>query len=324
MDTELHVAVAVVQAPDGRVLVAHRDARRHEGGRLELPGGKIEAGEAPERALARELAEELGIGVRQTRPLMRVRHRYSDRRVELHVYRVTGWSCTPGGREGQALEWRMPDALAPAQFPAANRPILAALQLPACSLVTPTPPDGSDAAVGRLAEGVEAALEAAGPLLVRLRAPGLRREAWARHVDALAAVVAQHEGSRLLATAPPARAAALPAGVGLHLAAADAARLETRPVGDERLLSCACHDAAELARAEALGADLAYLGPVAATATHPAARPLGWARFAELAAGTTLPLYALGGIGRDELDVAREAGAVGVAGIRAFWPGAGW
>ena len=52
----------------------------------------------------------------------------------------------------------------------------------------------------------------------------------------------------------------------------------------------------------------------------PGAATLGWSGFAGLAAGTTLPLYAIGGLGPDDLAAAREAGAVGVAGIRAFWP----
>ncbi|MDZ7749329.1 MAG: thiamine phosphate synthase [Halofilum sp. (in: g-proteobacteria)] len=93
-----------------------------------------------------------------------------------------------------------------------------------------------------------------------------------------------------------------------------------RPVGPERLLSCACHDAAELAHAEALGADLAYLGSVAPTPSHPDAAPLGWEAFADLAAGTALPLYAIGGVTPSDLATARAAGAVGVAGIRGFWP----
>jgi 8-oxo-dGTP diphosphatase len=61
------------------------------------------------------------------------------------------------------------------------------------------------------------------------------------------------------------------------------------------------------------------LGPVAETPTHPDARPLGWQRFAELAAGSPMPVYALGGLSADDLGVAVAHGAHGVALRRAAW-----
>jgi len=46
---------------DGRVLVARRPTGVHLGGLWEFPGGRLEAGESPRQALARELQEEVGI-----------------------------------------------------------------------------------------------------------------------------------------------------------------------------------------------------------------------------------------------------------------------
>jgi 8-oxo-dGTP diphosphatase len=67
-----------------------------------------------------------------------------------------------------------------------------------------------------------------------------------------------------------------------------------------------------------LNADFATLSPVCATASHPDAKPLGWERFAPLVADARLPVYALGGVGPDDLERAHATGAQGVAGIRAF------
>ena len=85
------------------------------------------------------------------------------------------------------------------------------------------------------------------------------------------------------------------------------------------LCAASCHDEAELARAAALGLDFAVLGPVASTPSHPGAAPLGWTRVAELLRATPLPVYALGGLERADLDVAIDHGAHGVALRRAAW-----
>jgi 8-oxo-dGTP diphosphatase len=69
-----------------------------------------------------------------------------------------------------------------------------------------------------------------------------------------------------------------------------------------------------------LGFDAAVLGPVLTTATHPDALPLGWQQFAQLVAQAALPVYAIGGVSPVQSPQAMAHGAVGVAGIRAFWP----
>jgi 8-oxo-dGTP diphosphatase len=85
------------------------------------------------------------------------------------------------------------------------------------------------------------------------------------------------------------------------------------------LCAASCHDSAELARAAKLGLDFAVLGTVAATPSHPHAEPLGWARVAELLHATPLPVYALGGLTRNDLDIAVAHGAHGIALRRAAW-----
>jgi len=79
------------------------------------------------------------------------------------------------------------------------------------------------------------------------------------------------------------------------------------------LCAASTHDATELARAAELGLDFVVLGPVMATPSHPDARTLGWERFAELAAGTPMPVYALGGLALADLATAQAHGAHGVA-----------
>jgi 8-oxo-dGTP diphosphatase len=104
---------------------------------------------------------------------------------------------------------------------------------------------------------------------------------------------------------------------GVHLAAAQLARLERRPA----LSWCAgsCHNAEELVRAAQLGVDFAVLGPVQATPSHPDSMPLGWDGFTDLARGSSLPVFALGGMQPDELETAWRHGAQGIAMVRGSW-----
>jgi 8-oxo-dGTP diphosphatase len=85
-------------------------------------------------------------------------------------------------------------------------------------------------------------------------------------------------------------------------------------------VAASCHDACELQQAAEIGVDFAVLGPVQHTASHSNVEPLAWTRFAELCAQASFPVYALGGLGADDLAAARAAGAQGVAGISGFWP----
>lgn len=319
----IRVAVGVVTAADGRVLVAERDAARHAGGGLEFPGGKIEPDEAPEQALARELAEEVGIHVQAVDPLIRLRHDYADREVELRVFAVTVWDGRPAGQEGQALHWLAPDDLAPDAFPAANRPIVACLQWPSRLAVTAPADDAGDAQ--GLAERIVHALRAGA--CVQIRRPQADERAWRALVMGVRGALendsdgaAACERVQLNTRVDDPLVAAT--GFGLHLTAARAAACAGRPPGVARF-SCSAHSHGELRVAEAIGVDYAVVGQVKPTPSHPpppaGSQALGWSGLADLLAATALPVYAIGGLNIEDVASARAHGAVGVAGIRGFW-----
>ncbi|MCU0833978.1 MAG: Nudix family hydrolase [Chromatiaceae bacterium] len=308
----IHVAAGAVTDAEGRVLITRRADHLHQGGLWEFPGGKLDPDEGATEGLARELDEELGIRVLATGPLIRVHHDYGDRRVLLDVHRVTAFAGTPHGREGQPLAWVHPDAMDPAVFPAADRPIITALRLPPLYLITGEDPRNPASFLARL----ERAL-ASGVRLVQLRAHGLKPEEFARLAERSFALCDAAE-ARLLLNIDPAQAAGLP-GHGLHLTASRLWAINARPDGFE-WLGASCHGGEDLARAAALGLDYALLSPVRATATHPDAVPLGWERFATLADTAALPVYALGGLTPADLDQAIAHGAQGIAAIRGLWP----
>jgi len=304
------VAVAVLERPDGAFLLAQRPRGRVYAGWWEFPGGKIEAGETPEAALARELQEELGVGVGRAYPWITREHTYPHARVRLHFFRVVEWSGDPHAKEHEAFRWqRLGEPMAAPMLPA-NAPVLSALSLPLEYAITTAETIGVEA----MRERVERRL-ASGLRLLQVRDKGLSpgaREAWADSVVALA----HRCGAKALVNSDIDLARRVGAD-GVHWAARDLMGLRARPEG--LLAGASCHDAAELAHAVNLEFDFAVLGPVKPTATHPGAATLGWSGFAELAHGIAIPVYAIGGLASEDLDDARRAGAHGIAMIRGAW-----
>jgi 8-oxo-dGTP diphosphatase len=124
----IHVVAAALYNLQGCVLIAERPPGKHLSGRWEFPGGKIDAGETERQALARELAEELGVALGACHPLLHVAHDYADRRVEISLWVVEGFSGEPVGLDGQLLKWVSPDELHAEDMLAADVPFIDALQ----------------------------------------------------------------------------------------------------------------------------------------------------------------------------------------------------
>jgi 8-oxo-dGTP diphosphatase len=97
---------------NGRVLVCRRAADQAHPLEWEFPGGKVEPGEDPRAALARELGEELGIRARVGAEMARYPYRYPGRPPILLVfYRVDGWDGEPRNLVFAGLEWAAPAQL---------------------------------------------------------------------------------------------------------------------------------------------------------------------------------------------------------------------
>ncbi len=129
MKTVLVSAVALVDA-DGRVLLAQRPEGKMMAGLWEFPGGKVEPGETPERALIRELQEELGVDTWQSclAPLTFASHAYGDFHLLMPLFICRKWQGIPQPREGQALKWVRATELRKYPMPPADIPLIPILQ----------------------------------------------------------------------------------------------------------------------------------------------------------------------------------------------------
>jgi 8-oxo-dGTP diphosphatase len=298
----VEVAAAVIQRADGAFLLAQRPPGKVYAGYWEFPGGKLEAGEPAAQALARELNEELGIAVETAYPWITRLFSYPHASVRLNFFRVTRWRGEPHPREEQAIAWQQPGVQAAAPMLPANAPVLASLALPAEYAVTDAARCGTAAMLAKLERRL-----AQGLRLVQLREPGLSAEERSLFCDQAIGLAHRYGGKAMAKSSHP-------GADGIHVTAAELMRMTVKPASG--LVAASCHNREELEHAMALDLDFAVLGPVRHKADRVA---LGWTGFASIVHGTTIPVYAIGGLARTDLEQAWRAGAHGIAMIRGAW-----
>lgn len=311
----LVVAAGLLQHADGRWLIAQRAPGKSDGGLWEFPGGKLHPGESAAQALRRELIEELGIMIDGAQALAVVRWSTPARRIHLHGLCVRTWAGEPQALEHAQLRWAHARELIHYAMPTPDVPLRARIALPAQYLITPEP----EAAPSRFLRDLALSLQNPHIGMISLRAKALDADARARLAERLLRV-ARDERPDLIVLVHDDCALVERLGFdGAHLSSRALAAAGTRPLAPGRWLLASCHTYADLAHAERLVVDAAVLGPVLPTLSHPGARTLGWRAFAGLARRTWVPLYALGGVGPAHAQQATASGAIGVAGIRAFF-----
>ena len=123
------VVAAVIERADRRLLIGQRRSDDTSPLKWEFPGGKVEEGESPEVALARELREELGATLRKSVEIARVRHAYASTASELEIrfFAAEIVSEVVVGKTFERIAWVLPRELSGYDFLAANRELVANL-----------------------------------------------------------------------------------------------------------------------------------------------------------------------------------------------------
>ena len=327
MSRVIDVAAAAIVNNQNEVLISLRHPDAHQGGLWEFPGGKVEAGEGIEQALRRELEEELALEIDAARPMISLQHGYSDKTVRLHVWRVSkyrfkkanGEQATTGA-EGQPVKWQAIETLNAEDFPAADRAIISALQLPEQYLIT-----GAFDSLDDFKRRLSLAL-ASGIQLVQLRLKShwvQKNPLLASQALTFAVHTSREQAVRLMLNIPDDMPVTDDVShCGVHLDSRklyDPAAVSIKNRTAPALLSASCHTAEDIRQAQRIDADFMVLSPVNNTASHPDATPLGWQQFGALVAGAAMPVYALGGVSQKDLDTAWRHGAQGISGIRCGW-----
>ena len=123
------VVAAVVERSDRRLLIGQRRSTDTSPLKWEFPGGKVEVGEAPEAALARELREELGATLRRSVEIARVKHTYATytNELEIRFFAVELDNEEVVGKTFERIAWVLPRELSNYDFLAANGNLIADL-----------------------------------------------------------------------------------------------------------------------------------------------------------------------------------------------------
>lgn len=315
----VEVSAAVLQRPDSSFLLAQRPPGKIWAGYWEFPGGKVEAGESTLDALVRELREELGIEVVTAYPWITRVFVYPHATVRLSFFRVTAWQGEMHPHEGQQFSWQNPlsspfykeeKVCSVSPILPANGPVIRALELPHLYAIS----NAAELGVEEFMRRLEIALQG-GLRLVQLREKNLSLDEL--RTLALGVVALAHQyGARVLISCDVEMANEVGAD-GVHLTSAKLAECAERPA--VAWCAASCHSVEELRRAEALGCDFVLLSPVLPTKSHPGAPHLGWEQFSAIAAGLSMPVYALGGLNHADMQTAWQHGAHGIALLRQAW-----
>jgi len=232
---------------------------------------------------------------------------YPERTVRLNFFMVRDWRGEPYGKEGQNISWQDPHSPSVSPLLPANQPVMEALRLPPIYAITNLAEMGDTLFFVALQRQLESGLR-----LIQIREKHLSASELARF-SAKVLAVAQPYAAKVLVNGDVALALKLGAH-GVHLSAARLMAMTEKPTG--LLCGASCHNAEELAQAARLGLDYALLGAVQPTPTHPNVGTLGWQQFAELVKNQPMPIYALGGMRRLDLEAAWQNGAQGIAMMR--------
>ena len=307
----VQVAIAIILNQDNEVLISLRPNTVHQGGLWEFPGGKLETDESVEDALKRELLEELDISLLESQPFKTIQYQYPDKAVILNIHIVSSFSGVPKGVEGQPIQWKPIDQLKVKSFPAANRCVIHALQLPEKYMITGVFDDQDDFLL-RLENSLRLGIK-----LVQLRCKHIDQVSFVELSDQATIVCEKYKATLLLNSSP--EIFKQMQADGLHLSSRMLHLVEARPIGLEKLLSVSCHTVEDIRHAQKINADIILLSPVKETTSHPGVNGIGWKAFADLISDIDIPVYALGGMKQDDIPKAINCGAQGIAAISSFW-----
>ncbi len=309
----VNVAIAVIQHQDN-VFISKRANNVDLAGLWEFPGGKLELGETPTQAMIRECQEEIGILPTQYQPLIELNYQLNQKHIRLYVYQVSQYTGKAFGKENQKTQWVDVNKLKKIHFPAINRIIINAIQLPKQLAITKN--FTKDEAL--YLKQIEDKIVAHKIKLLQFRSPNLNASQ-RRPLAIKILKICNKNQCEMLLNGDIGGNEAAEGIVNIHLTAKQLTLATKQTLAHFKMVSASCHNENELLMAQKKGCLFALLSPINKTKTHPNAKPLGWAKFAKHVKNINMPVFALGGLTISDISIAQQNGAHGIAAIGTYY-----
>ena len=306
------VAIGIVTNELDQLLLSKRADTKHLAGAWEFPGGKVASQESFKMALRRELFEEIGIHTTRTRKIIEFNHQYDDCYIHFQVYKVIQYLNKISAKEGQPIRWVNLKELDEVQFPAANNVIVDTLRLPSLYMIA-----DQQCTKDNVLSNIQQQLKN-GIRLVQYRAHRLTRSEYITTAKSIRELCEQYNATMICNCDLDWVDTITPHGVHLSSTRLREVYKNSSSSNANNFFSASCHSKHEIELANQLGVRSILIGPVHYTASHPNAISLEWEGFNQLCNNSNVPVYALGGISKDQVPLAIAHGAQGIAGISTF------
>lgn len=306
----IDVSVAILINSKNQVLLAKRPPLKSWEGWWEFPGGKMEKDETSIDALHREIYEEIGVRVTKFEKWVTRKYSYENNDITLNFFKVNEWEGEVTPKERQELVWTYIRNSNISPILPANSFVEKALDLPKYYAITNLSETSKEVFFNQLQKKIHDGLS-----LIQVREKNITPNELKifskeiinickpRHVK----VIVNYD----LNLAREIKAD------GVHLRSSDLLRIKKIP--KNLIVSASCHTQEDIKIAEKLKINFLVLSAVKKTLSHPATKPIGWNKFKELVNKVNIPIYALGGLGANDYEIAIENGAIGVASQRLIW-----
>jgi 8-oxo-dGTP diphosphatase len=306
----VNVSVAILINADYQVLLGQRPFPKSWEGWWEFPGGKIKKNETFVDALYREIYEEIGIKVTKFKKWVTRQYSYDNLDVTLQFFKVYKWDGEITPKENQKLVWTNLKNPNVSPILPANLFIQNAFDLPSYYAITNLSELPKKLFLKQLQEKIDNGLE-----MIQIREKDISFEELKKFSKEVIKIC-KPQGVKVIINSYINLAHELKAD-GVHLTSKDLNSIKKIP--QNLIVSASCHTQKDIDIAEKIKIHFIVLSTVKKTLSHPDMKPMGWNKFRKIANKVNIPIYALGGLGIEDYQIALENGAIGIASQRSIW-----
>jgi 8-oxo-dGTP diphosphatase len=307
---DINVSVAILVNINKQVLLAQRPPPKSWEGWWEFPGGKIEKNETPVDALYREVYEEIGVKITQFTKWVTRKYSHEGNDIKLHFFKVYKWEGEIVSKEKQKLVWTYLKKPNVNPILPANQFIQKAFDIPKYYAITNLSETSKKIFLNQLQKKINDGLE-----MIQVREKNIslnELKIFSKEIME----ICKPNNIKVIINSDIKLAYEIKAD-GVHLTSKDLLSIKEKP--KNLIISASCHNKEEVNLAEKLKINFVVLSAVKKTLSHSNIKPIGWDKFQEIVNQVNIPIYALGGLGVHDYEVAIDNGAIGIASQRLIW-----